>query len=280
MARSTRNGLLMMMLGTAVFAGWVVSEAAAAATVLKIGGTGSALGSMQQLALAFEQGHGGIEINILPSLGSTAGIKAVLNGGLDLALASRPLTASEQLAGAVEEEYAKSPLVFVTNGMVNQKDVTLRELEAIYSCRTTNWPDGRRIRLILRPEKDIDTKLLCALSPAMAQAVKALIARPGMIIAITDQESTAAVTKTPGALGCATLTEIMSQNSPVNVLSFNGVQPSVKTLADRSYPMAKTLYLVTTPQTPPAARQFADFIRSPAGRAILVRGENLVPEAK
>ena len=280
MAQRTRSGIVMMMLVAAVFAGWTLSDTASAETVLKVGGTGSPLGSMQQLAEAFEHEHSGITIKILPSLGSTAGIKGVLNGGLDLALASRPLKESERLAGAVQTEYAKSPLVFVTNPMVDKKDVTTGELEAIYGGRTSSWSDGSRIRLVLRPEKDTDTKLLSGISPAMEQAMKALLARPGMIIAITDQESTAAVAKTPGALGCATLTEILSHNLPLNVLSFNGVQPSAKALADHSYSLAKSLYLVTTPHTPPAARQFADFIFSPAGREILTRTENLVPEPK
>ncbi len=280
MAKKTRTVFGMMLLLTAVFAGWALPDAAPAATILKVGGTGSALGSMQQLAQAFEQEQAGIRIKILPSLGSTAGVKAALNGGLDLALASRPLTESERRKGAVATEYAKSPLVFVTHGMVDRKDVTLRELEAIYGGQTLEWSDGSRIRLILRPAGDIDTKLISGLSPAMAQAMKALLARPGMIVAITDQESTAAVAKTPGALGCATLTEILSQNARLNVLTLNGVQPSAKTLADRTYPMIKTLSLVTTPHTPAAARQFAEFVRSPAGRDILVRTENLVPEAE
>jgi phosphate transport system substrate-binding protein len=270
----------MLVIGTLLFADWALPTTAPAETVVKIGGTGSALGTMKQLAEAYEKSHPGISIRILPSLGSTAGINAALGGGIDLALASRPLTEMERQQGAVEREYARSPFVFVTNPKVNKKDVSIRELEGIFSNPAANWPDGSRIRLILRPEKDIDSKLIRGLSPAMELAVKAALARPGMIVAITDQESTDVVIRTPGALGGATLTEIISENRPVNVLSLNGVKPSAKSVADSSYPLIKSFYLVTTPKTPAVAQQFAEFVRSPAAVRILTKTGNMVVKAK
>lgn len=270
----------MMVIGAALLAGGVLPATASTETVVRIGGTGSALGAMKQLAEAYEKSHPGIRIRILPSLGSTAGIKAALGGGIDLALASRSLLESERLQGAVEVEYARSPFVFITNAKVIKKDVTIRELESIYTNPAASWPDGSRIRLILRPETDIDTKLVRSLSPGMEQAVKAALGRPGMIMAITDQEATNAVIRTPGALGWGTLTEINSENRPVNLLSFNGVKPSIKASADSSYPLVKVFYLVTTAKTPAKARQFAEFVRSPAGRRILISTGNLVVAAK
>jgi phosphate transport system substrate-binding protein len=92
-------------------------------------------------------------------------------------------------------------------------------------------------------------------------------------VAITDQESTEAVTKTPGALGGATLSEIVSGKSPVNILAFNGVKPDVKNLVNGTYPLLKSFYLVTTPKTSPAARDFAKFITSaPAGKVLSESG--------
>lgn len=270
----------MMVIGGALLASWVQPTPASAETVVRIGGTGSALGAMKQLVAAYEKSHPGIRIQILPSLGSTAGIKAALGGAIDLALASRPLTEPERQQGAVAVEYARSPFVFITNHKVNKKELSIGELEEIYTNPAASWADGSRIRLILRPETDIDTKLVRGLSPRLAQAVKAAMARPGMIVAITDQEAADAVTRTPGALGWGTLTEIISENRPVNLLSLNGVQPSVKATVDGAYPLVKSLYLVTTAQTPAAARQFAAFVRSPAAGRILTRTGNLAVAAK
>lgn len=271
--------MMFTLLFTLLSAGGALSAALPAAppaeTFITIGGTGSALGTMKQLAALYEKSRPGIKIRILPSLGSTAGIKAVLGGALDLALASRPLTVDERQAGAVEAEYARSPFVFITNARVNKKDISLRELEGIYSNPSAGWSDGGRVRLVLRPEKDIDTKLVRSLSPGMEQAVKSAMARPGMIMAITDQESTDAVARTPGAVGAATLSEIISESRPVNVLSFNGIQADGKSVLDGSYPLVKSFYLVTTLKSRKEARQFSEFVRSPAARAILTKNGNL-----
>ncbi|MDD2733305.1 MAG: substrate-binding domain-containing protein [Desulfuromonadaceae bacterium] len=267
--------LLYLLIIVTLLAGGAFPATAQTETIIKIGGTGSALGTMKQLASAYEKSHPGVSIRILPSLGSTAGIKAVSGGGLDLGLASRPLTESERQLGVVAVEFARSPFVFITNRKVNKKNVSLRELESFYSNPEAKWPDGSRIRLVMRPEKDIDTKLLRNLSPGMESAVKAAQVRSGMIRAITDQESTDALVRTPGALGCATLGEIISENRPVNILSFNGVKPGIKTAADGSYPLVKSIYLLTTAKTPAAARQFAEFVRSPAAGTILTKNGNL-----
>lgn len=253
---------------------------AVAETIITVGGTGSALGTMKQLAGLYEKTHPGVRIRILPSLGSTAGIKAVLDGGINLGLASRPLNQNEQQRGAMGVEYARSPFVFITNTTSSKKDITVPELERIYTDPAPRWPDGSRIRLILRPEKDIDTSIVRSLSPGMEQAMKAAHARPGMIQAISDQESTDAVVKTPGALGCATLSEIISEKRPVNILTFNGVKPDVKNIANGIYPLFKSMYLVIAPKTPPAARDFAAFVNSRSAERILSASGNLPVTSK
>lgn len=270
-----------MFIGTALLAGVVFSATARGETVIRVGGSGSALGTMNQLAAAYEKSHPGTKIRILPSLGSTAGVKAVLGGALDVGVTSRPLMESERQQGAIAVEYAKSPFCFVTNNKVNKRDISLRELETIYSNpATAKWPDNSRVRLILRPERDIDTKLLRSLSPGMEKAMKSALTRPGMIMATTDQESTDTIIKIPGSLGAATLGEIISGNRPVNVLSFNGIKPGDKNIANKTYPLVKSFYLVTTAKISTEARQFAEFLRSPAAAGILVKTGNTVVTLK
>ncbi len=263
--------------GMLMTGGWTFPAPAAAETIITVGGTGSALGCMRLVAALYEKSHPGVTVRILPSLGSAGGIKAAIGGGIDLALSSRHLTESERRLAAVEVEYARTPLAFVTNGKISKKNITVGELERIYADPVPRWPDGSRIRLVLRPEKDIDTTLVRNLSPGMEQAMRAAQARPGIIMAISDQESTEAIMKTPGALGCAALSEIFSEKRPVNVLAFNGVKPEVKNIASGAYSLFKSQYLVTTPKTSPAARQFAEFVRSrPAGKILSASGNMLV----
>jgi len=162
---------------------------------------------------------------------------------------------------------------------VGKRDITTGELEKIYSGLTTAWPDGARMRLVLRPKTESDTKIIESLSPAMEQAVASARSRDGMILAVTDQECADAVAKISGALGGSTLTQILAEKRKVNVLRFNGVKPSVAGIRDGSYPLVKTLYLVTTPRTPAAARPFIEFIRSRRGASVLTTYGNLAVEA-
>lgn len=248
-----------------------LSTVALAEDVVRIGGAGSGLGVMKILATAFEKTHPGTRIRILPNLGSSGGIKALLHGAIDLAISSRTLKTEELKDGAVALECARTPFVFVVNNKVNKADLTTRELEMIYNGQMLKWPDGTRIRLIIRPAGDTDTMIVKNISKEMEQAVKASNSRPDMIIAVTDQEAADAVAKIPGALGGSTLVQIETEKHPLKTLSFNGITPTLDALAKGSYPLTKPLNLVTTTKTSPAALQFIQFVRSARGRAILVQ---------
>ncbi len=251
-----------------------------AETVMKTGGSGFGLGIMKILADAFEKSHPGIHITIVPSLGSSGGIKAVLHGALDFAISSKPLKEAEKDQGVDATELARSPVVFVVNSKVEKEAISTPELEKIYGGRMDSWPDGSPIRLVLRPEADSDTKIAKGLSPGMEQAVKFAQSREGMIVTPTDQDTAEAVEKISGALGMSTLTQILSEKRKMKILSFNGVRPSVEGISDGSYPLARSLYIVTSTKTPAAARQFIDFIGSQAGRKILTEYGNMVVEAR
>jgi len=274
------NIVRTILAGVALLTVGLLPASVQAETVLKVGGTGSALGTMRQLAAAYEKSRPGVTIKVMPSLGSTAGIKAVIGGAIDLGLSSRPLKASELQQGARTIEYAKTPFIFITHPGVAKKNLTTQELENIYGRPDARWPDGRQIRLILRPEQDIDTALVSAISPAMQQAVKSAHARPGMIVAITDQESTEAVSRAPGSFGTAALSEVISENLAVNILSYNGVQPSIRTLSDKTYPLQKSQFLVLSPNTSAEAHRFAEFITSPAAFKILQASGNVPLKGK
>lgn len=245
------------------------STPAFAETVIRTGGTGFGLGIMKLLAKSYEKSHPGIRIEVVPSLGSSGGIKALLQGAIDFSVSGRPLRDEEMSAGGDAVELARTPFVFIVNAKKRKSDITGVELEKIYSGVISVWPDGARIRLVLRPKTETDTKIVESLSPAMERAVASAQSREGMILAVTDQESTDTVEKTPGALGGSTLMQVLAEKKRVNILRFNGVVPRVAGIGDGSYPLVKTLYLVTSPKTSPEARQFIEFVRSKKGESIL-----------
>ena len=243
--------------------------------VLKIGGVGSSLGSMRIIAAAFEKSHPHVKIDILPSLGSTGGTRAVLSGAIDIGLSGRSLKDDERQQGAVETEYAKSPFVFVTNSISAATDLKIHELAEIYEGKRQAWPDGSRVRLVLRPAADVDTSMLESISPEMSRAVKIALSRSGMIVAITNQESDEAVEKIPGSLGTSTLTQVISEKRKLKILALDGVMPTVRNLSQGSYPLVKRFFIVTKPKPSALAQKFIDFLRTREGRKILEETGNI-----
>lgn len=245
--------------------------APAYADTIRLGGTGGALGAMKLLAEEFKKSHPGDTVIVLPSMGSGGGIKALLFGALDIGLSSRPLTEAERHQGAVEREYARTPLVIAVAKKNGASGLTLQQLTDMYAGKTRTWPDGTPVRLVMRPTAEFDTTLLKSMSPDMKRAVEDALSRKGMITAVTDQDSADAIEKIPGALGTTTLAQIISEKRALKKLSLDGVDPGLKNSTDGTYPYFKTFYLITGPNPSPLARQFITFILSPRGREILTR---------
>lgn len=251
-----------------IFLGGVASATTQAET-LKLGGTGAGLGTMRALAAEFSKTNAAT-IVVVPNLGSGGGLKALANGAVDMAVASRPLKAEETQQGMVAIEYGRTPFVIATTKKGTPGLKNVGELADIYAGRKSAWPDGEPIRLVLRPSNDSDSILLASFSPEMKLAVEGALVKPGMVIASTDQEAADAIEHTPGALGTASLALIYSEKRNMNVLPLNGVTPTPKTVADGTYPYSKAMYLVRKTGGKESAARFFEFISSSRTRQILI----------
>jgi phosphate transport system substrate-binding protein len=248
----------------------VGSVTPAQADTIKIGGTGSGMAAMSVLAQEFRKANPDADIVVLPGIGSGGGIKGVQSGVVDVGISARPLKDSERGKGAEETELARTPFVFVVPKKNAIAGFSEDELVDIYAGRRTTWSDGSRIRLIMRPTDDADAVMLrTKFSPAMAEAVKAAEARPGMLFAGTDQDAADMLVQTPGALGVLSLAQVVAEQRALNVLRFDGVEPSVKAAADGTYRHYKVLYLLTSPHAKPTAQKFASFVQSARGKELL-----------
>lgn len=269
---SSRVISLMLVFLTANF----IFPACGFAVTLKLGGTGTDLGVMRIMADAFQKRSKGTIIDIQPSVGSAGGISATLAGALDIAISSRPLKAEERALGAREWAYAKTPLVFATDQKSPQTQLTSAEIIGIYDGTVTQWRNGSAVRIILRPETDSDTVILEKNIPGMDAAMKKAYQRRGPPIAMTDQTAADKIQMIAGAVGPCTLALILGENRPLKALVFNGIAPTVENIANGTYPMTKSLYLVTGPHPKAETQHFIGFMRSKEGRAILRRTGHLV----
>jgi len=252
-----------------------------AAETIRIGETGSALGAMRALGEAFRKQYPNMEVVVVPGLGSGGGRKALMGGALDVAVTARPWKGAEKIDGAVARLYGWSPFVMAVASKNPAANLTIQDILDIYSSgKKTNWPDGQWHRLILRPLADSDTEMVLNIGPDMEHAVKIAHRREGMKIAITDEESAEAIQSTPGAVGTSMLSLIVSEKRRFKALSIKGVVPSIKTVADESYPWFKSFYLVTKADSAPSLRSFVEFVLSARGWQILLTLGHWLPEAK
>jgi phosphate transport system substrate-binding protein len=236
---------------------------------LRVGGTGTALAAIRVVADAFVVKRPGVSIDVVPSLGSSGGIKALLAGAIDLALSGRPLKDEERAKGIVARGFAMSPLGFATRVDTKTDEITLAQIADIYADRVGAWPDGSAMRLVLRPESDVDTVILRRMSPAVSSALDGAFVRSGLIMAASDQENLDILERIPGSLGIATLGQILAERRSLKLLKLDGVAPTLEALSRGSYRHGKTLYLALRPEPTSLAAEFASFLASPEGQAAL-----------
>lgn len=234
-----------------------------------IGGTGAALGAMKTLGDAYTATAPQARVRTVPSLGSGGGLKALAAGAIQIAVTSRPLTDEERAKGLVERELIRTPFVFAVHHKLPVTRVTLTELAEIYAGTRGTWKDGTKTRPILRPATDIDTEVLSALSPPLRQAVKKAHDHPGKNIAVTDTDTADEIERVPGAIGTSTLLLITAENRPLKALDVEGVAATTANLRSGSYPYRKSIFVVVSAQSGPAARAFLAYLASPAAAPLI-----------
>lgn len=246
------------------------------AQTLVLGGSGTELGTFRLLADAFRKNHPHVEITILPSMGSSGGIKALKHQKISLALVSRPLKNTERSSEIKAIHYASTPLVLAVSIKSPQQDVTREQVNQIYTGKLKQWPDGSPVRPILRPSQDSDTKILTDTLAECEQCFIQAYHRRGIPVALTDQESADMIARVPGAIGTSTLSLILSEKRPIKALNLDGIAPTIENLQNKTYPMYKELYLVYNKnhnmQTLDA---FVNFIYSEKGQSILLNTGHL-----
>jgi len=247
-----------------------------AVETIRINGSGIALDMMKPLVAAYLKANQNVRIEMGKPLGSSGATKALIAGALDVAVCSRDLKPEEAAQGVTLKKYGITPLVIATEKSVPKSGISTKELEDIFTGKLASWENGEKIRLVLRPQEDIDTKILRKLSSGMNSAIDIAHARPGMILAITDPESYSAIARTPGGIGTTGMNSIISEKLHLKILSLNGIKPSLKTISNGTYPLAKEISFATTAKTPPAALKLINYIFSPRGRAIAEKSGVLV----
>ncbi len=252
----------------ATLAALVASWSGAAAEVVRVGGTGAAQGLMQRLGKAFSAASPGDKLEVVPSLGSTGGIAAVIDGALTIAVTARPPKEAEAAKGVRDVPFLETPFIFVSSGAQPYR-LSRSEVVAVYDGALRVWPDGNPIKPILRPRSDTTSDLLIASFEGMRAALERTRKRQDVPVAATDQDNAQMAEEVAYSLAAMTLLQLFTEQPRVRAVALDGVEPSLARMEDGSYLPRAALHFVIPAQPGPAAQRFLDFARTPIAERII-----------
>ncbi len=266
--RYCRLFFLRVLFGTSI-AIFVTLNGNAETTVFKIGGTGAALATMAIVGNAYSATRTDVTVRVLPSLGSGGGIRALQAGSLDLSLSARPLKADERAAGLEAIEYGVTAMVFAGNTESGPSNLTDAQIVRMYGADNPLWRNGERVRVILRPNTETDTRTLKDNIAGLSAVYENARTIPGVPTAYNDQENADLLARIPGSFGSLSLCQLISEERSLKVFSLNGVTANLATIKDGTYPITKSFYVVFPAEKRETTREFIRFLLSPEGRQIL-----------
>src|SRR5258708_25735084 len=198
-----------------------------AADPIRIGGTGAGLAAMRLLGTALNESGSDIATIVMPSLGSSGGIQALMEGALDLAVSSRPLKPTEAARGLREVACLRSPFVLATSS-ATAPSLARSDLVRLFTDPAASWPDGTPMRIVLRMRDDSDNFYLTDAIPGMAEALQTARMRPDLPIAATDQDNAGLLQEMTGSLGTTTLIQIRTEGVKLTPVPLDGVAPTLE----------------------------------------------------
>ncbi len=188
--------------------------------------------------------HKDVNITVSES-GSGNGAKSLINAVCDIATMSRPMKSSEKEAAknagvlAIENIVALDGLAIVVHKSNPVNDITVEQIFDIYSGKITNWKElgGPDLPIVIISR---DT------NSGTYETFETLVMKGAKITSKAEyMGSNGAIRQrvltTPAAIGYVGLAFLEG----VKPLKVNGVEPTPETVQDKSYPIARPLYMYT-----------------------------------
>ena len=239
------------------------------------------------LALAWAQAYGAgrPEVNVsVTGGGSGTGIAALINGTADLANASRAIT-PEEIAKAkangitpVQHVVARDAIAVLVNPANPVAQLTLPQLSALYTGQLTNWRQvggqDRPVVLLSRESNSGTHVYFLANVVRLGDAKSTLLFSPDTLLLPSSEGISSEVRQNPNAIGYDGLGYVTPDMRTVAVAAADGkpyVLPSIATVNDKSYPVARDLYIYSNGEPTGAIKAYLDWIMGPDGQKIVAQ---------
>lgn len=211
--------------------------------------------------------------------GSGVGIKALINGTTDIASASREMKSAEKDEAkangneAVENLVALDGIAIAINPENPIKDFTIAQLKDIFTGKKTNWKDfggpDQKIIILSRESSSGTYQFFQEHVLAKENYAQTALLMPATS-AIIDS-----VAQDKWAIGYVGLGYAVEAGSRIKIAPVKkddaspAVMPSEATVKDKTYPIARALYLYTKTTSSSDVTKFIDFVLSSDGQNIV-----------
>jgi phosphate transport system substrate-binding protein len=237
------------------------------------------------LALAwaerYQETHPEVRISVTGG-GSGTGIASLLNGTVDLANASRQIKAEEVKQASVngieplEFVIARDAIAVIVHPENPVRQLTLQQLSDIYSGKFNNWQEvGGEDRPIVRLSRETNSGthvyFLETVLRLGEKDNKTLFSMDTLLLP-SSEGIINEVRQNPNAIGYDGLGYVPHDLKIVAVAETEGgayVRPMISTVNDKSYPIARDLYMYTAGQPTGAVKDYLDWVRSDEAQKIV-----------
>lgn len=212
----------------------------------------------------------GVNVTVGES-GSGNGAKSLINGTCDIANMSRPMKEEELLVAKgkklnpIEHVIAYDGLSVIVHPSNPVKNLTKQQIRSIYMGEIKNWkelggPDAKIV--VISRDTNSGTYETWETKVMKAEKITDKAEYVGSGGAIRQR-----VLDTVGAIGYVGL----AFTEGVKILTVDGIEPTAETVLDKSYPIARPLYMYTNGQPDAAshAGKFLGLCTTPDGKKII-----------
>lgn len=237
------------------------------------------------LALAwaetYQAEHEDISISVTGG-GTGTGIAALVNGTVDIANASRAIKAEEMEEAKskgiepVEFIIARDAIAVVVNSENPVSELTLQQISDIYSGVITNWSEvGGENRPIVKLSRETNSGthvyFLETVLRLGNKENKTLFSTDTLLLP-SSEGIIAEVRQNPNAIGYDGLGYVPHDVKMIAIAEEIGgeyVLPSITTVNDKTYPIARDLYMYTNGEPVGIIKEYLDWILSAEAQEIV-----------
>ncbi|MHA1220530.1 MAG: PstS family phosphate ABC transporter substrate-binding protein [Candidatus Heimdallarchaeota archaeon] len=278
--RNVWTYVLIALIPIAAVSGWLIASQTrngSVAVILDISGSTTVFKIINTAKTNFTDSFPHATITVAGT-GTGTGIRSLIDGTVDLAMASREVQSEENESADGHLRafaIAKDGLTIIVHASADSLDITLDEARAIFNGTVSDWSDpivaeanlSGPIQTVVREDgsgtRDAFNEIVMGDSKQLENGSSYI----NEITKNSNQLIVEGVAQNTNYIGYVGLGYV---DATVDAAKINGVTPSLESVKDNSYEIQREMYLVTYDAPVGIVDDFINWVFSPTGQSIVV----------